>query len=103
MSERKRKSFTSQHKAKVALEAIRGAKTVNVGTMGNYGDYGGLWGTMGPGFQSLKLEEVEGWAVLTSKLRSLAPLPLPLPLLTPMVIALLPAPFVDVHKLLLTP
>ena len=29
MSEKKRKSFTSQHKAKVALDAIRGAKTVN--------------------------------------------------------------------------
>ena len=29
MSERKRKSFTSQYKTKVALEAIRGAKTVN--------------------------------------------------------------------------
>ena len=29
MSEKSRKSFTSQHKAKVALEAIRGAKTVN--------------------------------------------------------------------------
>lgn len=29
MSEKGRKSFTSQHKAKVALEAIRGAKTVN--------------------------------------------------------------------------
>jgi len=29
MSERKRKSFTSQHKTKVALEAIRGVKTVN--------------------------------------------------------------------------
>ncbi len=29
MSEKNRKSFTSQHKAKVALEAIRGAKTVN--------------------------------------------------------------------------
>ncbi len=29
MSEKKRKSFTSQHKAKVALEAIRGAKTLN--------------------------------------------------------------------------
>jgi transposase len=29
MSERKRKSFTSHHKAKVALEAVRGAKTVN--------------------------------------------------------------------------
>ena len=29
MSERKRKSFTSQHKARVALDAIRGAKTVN--------------------------------------------------------------------------
>jgi transposase len=29
MSERKRKSFTSHHKAKVALDAIRGAKTVN--------------------------------------------------------------------------
>ena len=29
MSERSRKSFTSQHKAKVAIEAIRGAKTVN--------------------------------------------------------------------------
>ncbi len=29
MSERKRKSFTSHHKAKVALEAIRGAKTAN--------------------------------------------------------------------------
>ena len=29
MSERKRKSFTSQYKTKVAVEAIRGAKTVN--------------------------------------------------------------------------
>jgi transposase len=29
MSEKNRKSFTSQHKAKVALEAIRGVKTVN--------------------------------------------------------------------------
>lgn len=29
MSEKRRKSFTSQHKAKVALEAIRGTKTVN--------------------------------------------------------------------------
>jgi transposase-like protein len=29
MSEKRRKSFTSQHKAKVALEAIRGMKTVN--------------------------------------------------------------------------
>jgi transposase-like protein len=29
MSEKKRKSFTSQHKAKVALDAIRGAKTLN--------------------------------------------------------------------------
>ena len=29
MSERKRKSFTSQFKTKVALEAIRGVKTVN--------------------------------------------------------------------------
>ena len=29
MSEQKRKNFSSQHKAKVALEAIRGAKTVN--------------------------------------------------------------------------
>ena len=29
MSERKRKSFTSQYKTKVALEAIRGVKTVN--------------------------------------------------------------------------
>ena len=29
MSEKKRKSFTSQHKAKVALDAIRGTKTVN--------------------------------------------------------------------------
>ncbi len=29
MSEKKRKSFSSQHKAKVALEAIRGVKTVN--------------------------------------------------------------------------
>ena len=29
MSEKKRKSFTSQHKAKVALDAIRGSKTLN--------------------------------------------------------------------------
>ena len=29
MSEKKRKSFSSQHKAKVALEAIRGTKTLN--------------------------------------------------------------------------
>lgn len=29
MSERKRKSFTSQYKTKVALEAIRGVKTLN--------------------------------------------------------------------------
>lgn len=29
MSERKRKYFTSQHKTKVALEAVRGVKTVN--------------------------------------------------------------------------
>jgi len=29
MSERKRKNFTSQHKTKVALEAIRGIKTAN--------------------------------------------------------------------------
>lgn len=29
MSEQKRKNFSSQHKAKVALEAIRGVKTVN--------------------------------------------------------------------------
>jgi len=29
MSEKNRKSFSSQHKAKVALEAIRGAKTLN--------------------------------------------------------------------------
>jgi transposase-like protein len=29
MSEKKRKSFSSAHKAKVALEAIRGVKTVN--------------------------------------------------------------------------
>ncbi len=29
MSERKRKNFSGQYKAKVALEAIRGAKTVN--------------------------------------------------------------------------
>jgi transposase-like protein len=29
MSEKTRKSFTSQHKAKVALEAIRGIKTLN--------------------------------------------------------------------------
>jgi len=29
MSEKKRKSFSSQYKAKVALEAIRGVKTVN--------------------------------------------------------------------------
>ena len=29
MSEKKRKSFTSQYKAKVALEAIRGTKTLN--------------------------------------------------------------------------
>lgn len=29
MSEKNRKSFTSQHKAKVALEAIRGSKTLN--------------------------------------------------------------------------
>jgi transposase len=29
MSEKNRKSFTSQHKAKVALEAIRGTKTLN--------------------------------------------------------------------------
>lgn len=29
MSEKNRKSFTSQHKAKVALDAIRGAKTLN--------------------------------------------------------------------------
>jgi transposase-like protein len=29
MSEKKRKIFSSQSKAKIALEAIRGAKTVN--------------------------------------------------------------------------
>jgi len=29
VSEQKRKNFSSQHKAKVALEAIRGLKTVN--------------------------------------------------------------------------
>lgn len=29
MSEKRRKNFTSQHKAKVAVEAIRAAKTVN--------------------------------------------------------------------------
>ena len=29
MSEKSRKSFTSQYKAKVALEAIRGTKTLN--------------------------------------------------------------------------
>lgn len=29
MSEKRRKNFTSQHQAKVAIEAIRGAKTVN--------------------------------------------------------------------------
>lgn len=29
MSEQKRKNFSSQHKAKVALEAIHGVKTVN--------------------------------------------------------------------------
>ena len=29
MSEKNRKSFTSQYKAKVALEAVRGAKTLN--------------------------------------------------------------------------
>jgi transposase-like protein len=29
MSEKKRKSFTSQHKTKVAFEAIRGVKTLN--------------------------------------------------------------------------
>jgi transposase-like protein len=29
MSEKNRKNFSSQHKAKVALEAIRGIKTVN--------------------------------------------------------------------------
>jgi len=29
MSEKKRKNFTSQHKAKVALDAIRGTKTLN--------------------------------------------------------------------------
>ena len=29
MSEKSRKSFTSHHKAKVALEAIRGTKTAN--------------------------------------------------------------------------
>jgi len=29
MSEKGRKSFTSQHKAKVALEAVRSVKTVN--------------------------------------------------------------------------
>ena len=29
MSEKSRKSFSSQHKAKVALEAIRGTKTLN--------------------------------------------------------------------------
>jgi len=29
MSEKNRKSFTSQHKAKVALEAVRGVNTVN--------------------------------------------------------------------------
>jgi transposase len=29
MSEKRRKNFTSQHKAKVALEAIRGVKTAN--------------------------------------------------------------------------
>ena len=29
MSEKNRKSFTSQYKAKVALEAIRGTKTLN--------------------------------------------------------------------------
>jgi len=29
MSEKSRKSFTSHHKAKVAIEGIRGVKTVN--------------------------------------------------------------------------
>jgi len=29
MTEKRRKNFTSQHKAKVAIEAIRGSKTVN--------------------------------------------------------------------------
>ena len=29
MSEKKRKVFSAQHKAKVAIEAIRGVKTVN--------------------------------------------------------------------------
>ena len=29
MSERKRKNFTSQYKTKVALEAVRGVKTLN--------------------------------------------------------------------------
>jgi transposase-like protein len=29
VSEQKRKNFSSQHKAKVAIEAIRGVKTVN--------------------------------------------------------------------------
>jgi len=29
MSERKRKNFTSQYKTKVAIEAVRGVKTVN--------------------------------------------------------------------------
>jgi transposase-like protein len=29
MSEKSRKTFSSQHKAKVALEAIRGSKTIN--------------------------------------------------------------------------
>ena len=37
MSETKRKNFSGQFKAKVALEAIRGIKTVNQ-------DWSGIWG-----------------------------------------------------------
>jgi hypothetical protein len=36
MSEKSRKSFSSQHKAKVALEAIRGTKTVKRGAKGTF-------------------------------------------------------------------
>jgi transposase-like protein len=45
MSEKKRNSFTGQTKAKVALEAIRGAKTVNeiAQEFGVHPNQVGLW------------------------------------------------------------
>lgn len=45
MSEKKRHSFTGQTKAKVALEAIRGAKTVNeiAQAFGVHPNQVGLW------------------------------------------------------------